>query len=136
VTRGTGVDTGAVVAGGLKLADGVSIPDDDLDDLQARVTVSREHAEDVRQRQIVVRVDDGPKMTLLFGQSFTVEVQPGTHRLRAHNTLFWKTIRFNVEAGEHLEFVVINRGGAATLAFLALIGAAPLYLTIQQRNLK
>ena len=131
----TGVDSGSYVAGG-EPADGIFAHDGDLDDLQARITVSRDHAADVRQRQIVVRVDNGPKATLLFGQSFTLEVRPGTHRLRAHNTLFWKTITFHVEAGEHLEFVVINRGGAATLAFLALIGAAPLYLTIERRNLQ
>src|SRR5690242_6586852 len=81
------------------------------EDLRTYVTISRNHQDDVRHRQVVVRLDDQPKALLLFGDSFTQQVQPGTHRLHAHNTLFWKTVKFTVEPGEHLEFVVINKAG-------------------------
>lgn len=104
-------------------------------DLRTYVTISRMHAKDVRHRQVVIRLDDQPRVMLLYGDSFTQEIQPGAHRLYANNTLFWKTIRFTVEAGEHLEFVVINRAGPLTLSLLALVGVAPLYLTIERRSL-
>jgi hypothetical protein len=107
---------------------------DARDELRTFVTVSRAHPSDVQQRQVVVRIDGGRPATLLFGDSFTLEVPPGTHRLRAHNTLVWKTVTFAVEPGEHLEFIVINRGPAWTYALLAILGAAPLFLTIERRS--
>jgi hypothetical protein len=105
------------------------------EELRTLVTVSRTDKSDAGERQIIVRLDDAPRKTLLFGHSFTTEIAPGIHRLRAHNSLFWKTIDFAVEAGEHLEFIVINRAGPAALAFLAAIGAAPLFLTVKRRSL-
>jgi hypothetical protein len=105
------------------------------EDLRTYVTISREHANDVGHRQVVVQLNREPRVELLFGDSFTQEIQPGSHRLYAHNTLFWKTIRFTAEPGEHLEFVVINRAGPLTLSLLAIAGVAPLYLTIERRSL-
>lgn len=110
-------------------------PADPLDNLRTYVTVSRRHLKDIGQRQVVARIDNRPPTTLLFGESFTQEVSPGAHRLRAHNTLVWKKIDFLVEPGEHVEFIVINRPGKVTLGFLALLGVAPLFLTIERRSL-
>ncbi len=105
------------------------------DEFRTAVTICRTHRLDIGIRHVVVRLDDGAKTTLLFGESFTLDVKPGSHRLRVHNTLFWKNIDFVVETGEHLEFMVINRGGAWTFGLLAWLGAAPLFLTVQQRSL-
>ena len=69
----------------------------------------------------------------MFGQVFSEELAPGEHRLRVHNTLFRKTIPFSIAADEHVEFDVINRAGKVTMSFLALMGAAPLYLTVERR---
>jgi len=99
----------------------------------ARVTISRTHDDDVRQRQVIVRIDDGPKSTLMFGDSVTIEVSPGTHQLRVHNTLVRKTETFTAEPGLWLEFVVINHPGRLTLGFLALVGAAPLFLRLERK---
>lgn len=103
-------------------------------DLRTFVTISRQHAQDVRQRQILVRVDDGPTATLMFGERVTLEVGPGAHVLRVNNTLFWKRVPFTLEAGEHLEYAVVNRAGRFTLSFLAVMGVAPLYLTVERRQ--
>ena len=65
----------------------------------------------------------------------TLEVQPGRHRIDVHNTLFWKHVTFHVEPGEHIEFMLINRGGRFTYPLVALMGVAPLYLTVKQRSL-
>jgi hypothetical protein len=102
-------------------------------DATGRITISRAHADDVRQRQVVVRIDDGPRSTLMFGDSVTLDAPAGTHHLRAHNTLVWKTERFTLEPGGHLAFEVINHPGRLTLGFLALIGAAPLFLRIERK---
>ena len=105
-------------------------------DLQTLVTLSRQENDDCGQRQIVVRIHGVSRAELLFGESVTVEVEPGMHRMWVHNTLFWKTIRFTVEPGEHLEFEVVNRAGPLTLGFLSVLGAGPLFLSVRRRSLQ
>lgn len=109
---------------------------DDLDDLRTVVTLSRDHPRDVGQRQVIVRLDDGPKLALLYGQSITAEVAPGQHLLRAHNTLFRKAIPFTIEPGEHLEFVLINSARFWTASMAAILGAAPLFLSVIRRSVR
>lgn len=111
-------------------------PDEGEQDLRALVTISRDHANDSQQRQVIARIDDSPSATLVYGDRVTVEVPPGSHVLRANNTLFWKRARFTIEAGEHLEFVLINRAGRMTLGLLAVMGVAPLFLDIERRNVR
>jgi hypothetical protein len=105
---------------------------DAVDDLRSFVTISRTHPSDVRDRQIYVRLD-GKQARLTFGEEFTDEVRPGAHHLRVHNTLMWKNIRFTLEPGEHLEFVLINSGRWWTWGVAGVLGAAPLFLTVQKR---
>jgi hypothetical protein len=99
---------------------------------RARITIARKRPEDVRDRQIVVSLDGEALATLLFGDSVTREVGPGEHRLRAHNTLFWKTLDFDLEPRQHARFVAINRAGFGTYSLLGLLGAGPLYLTFER----
>jgi len=105
-----------------------------MDDATARVTIARTADTDVGQRQVIVSVDSGPKATLLFGESATFDVPAGDHRLKANNTLIWKSVPFTAGPGEHVEFVITNRATRFTLGFLSLIGVAPLYLTIERRE--
>jgi hypothetical protein len=101
-------------------------------DRTAHVTVIRKHHRDVKERQIVVSLDGEPLATLLFGDSVTKDLAPGPHRLRAHNTLFWKTIDVNLQPGEHARFLAVNRAGFGTYSLLGLFGAGPLYLTFDR----
>ena len=101
---------------------------------RARVTISRTDGSDVQQRQIYARIDDGPSHTLIFGDSVTLDVPAGEHRLRANNTLFWKTVTFTAAAGQHIEFALINQAGVLGLGLLALLGVAPLTLAIERRD--
>lgn len=110
-------------------------PDEGLD-LKARVTFARDSPADVGQRQVIARVDRGTTSTLMFGDRLTIEVAPGAHVLHANNTLFWKRVRFSIEAGEHLQFQFVNRSGRLTLSFLALLGVAPLYLDIERTSIR
>jgi hypothetical protein len=102
-----------------------------MDPSSARITLTRRDRDDVRQRQIVASLDGEPLGTLLFGEAVTREIPPGTYRLRAHNTLFWKTRQVTLHAGEHVRFKVVNRAGPGTYALLGLFGAGPLYLTLE-----
>jgi hypothetical protein len=108
---------------------------DDIADLRCTVTISRDHASDCGQRQVFLRLDGGTRVALVFGESFTTELEPGRHRLRVHNTLVWKTIDFAIEAGEHLEFIVINSARWWTAGMAGLLGAAPLFLKVAKRSI-
>ncbi len=98
----------------------------------ARLTVERTSEKDVRQRQIVVSLDGSPFATLLHGESATRDIAPGHHRLRAHNTLVWKTVEFDIASGEALRFAAVNRAGPGTMALVALLGVGPLYVTLER----
>lgn len=102
--------------------------------VRTQVTLSRREATDVGQREIFARIDDGPTHRLRFGEAYTEEVAPGDHQLRANNTLFWKSATFTIAPGDHIEFALINRGGAIAIGLLALLGVAPLSLTIERRT--
>ena len=100
----------------------------------ARITVTRRHETDVRDRQIVVSVDGEPLGTLLYGQQATREIAPGPHRLKAHNTLFWRNLDVDLQPGEDARFIVINRAGSGTLSLLGILGVGPLYLTFERET--
>ena len=107
---------------------------------KATITIRRQAPNDVGYREIYVSLDDEkPERLLQYGQTLTLDVKPGPHRLKAHNTLFVKTIDFTVNVGEHATFTAINRAGFGTysaLAFLiGFLGAGPFYLTLTQDKL-
>lgn len=97
------------------------------------VTVERTAESDVRHRQVILSIDDEPFATLLFGQSATKPIAPGHHKLKAYNTLVWKTVEFDVAEGEHPKFQVINRPGRWTYLLVTLLGVGPIYLTIERQ---
>ena len=101
---------------------------------RARITVSRTSPQDVRVRQIYVSLDGRTAAELLYGQSFSMEVDPGAHRLRANNTLVWKTITCELEPDEHARFQVVNRPGFGTYLMLGLLGTGPIYLTFAREQ--
>ena len=84
----------------------------------SRVTLSRTETKDVQQRQIHARIDDGSRYTLMFGDVVPIDIAPGTHTLHANNSLFWKRVTFLVEAGQHVEFALINGTGKLALGLL------------------
>lgn len=116
----------------------------DLDDIvhtleagwTATVTVARRAANDVGYREIYVSVDGSSIGVLRHGEAITVDVSPGHHELRAHNTLFRRTVPFDVSVGEHAGFTAVNHAGRGTYSFLAVfigvLGAGPLYLSLER----
>ena len=103
-----------------------------MDSRPARLTVTRDSEDDVRQRQVVLTLDGQPLATLLFGESVTREIPAGSHRLRAHNTLVWKTGEFDAAPGEHVRFSTVNRAGFGSLALVALLGVGPMFVTLDR----
>jgi hypothetical protein len=97
----------------------------------ARLTVHRSSAEDARQRQVILSLDGSEIATLLYGQQTTRDIPAGHHRLRANNTLVWKTIEFDAAPGDDLHVKIVNRAAPGMLALVALLGAGPMYVTME-----
>lgn len=100
----------------------------------ACITVSRTSRDDVGFREVFVSVDGTQVAILAHGEQVTHELPAGPHRLRAHNTLFWKTHDIVLQPGEHARFTAINRAGWGTFGILMFLGAAPLYLTFERER--
>jgi len=100
--------------------------------MASRLTVSRNSPADVQQRQVIVRLDGEPFAILLFGQTLTREISPGSHRLRFDNTWVKKTVEFKAADGEEVNYNVINRAGRFTWWMVAVLGAGPMYLTVER----
>ena len=98
----------------------------------ANITVSRESHEDVGFREVFVQVDGRDVGMLRYGDSISHELPAGPHRIRAHNTLFWKTHDVVLQPGEHAKYVAANRAGWGTFGLLMFLGAAPVYLTFER----
>ena len=100
--------------------------------LPASVTVVRQHTDDIKQRQMIVWLDGERIATMMFGEEVTRDLEVGRHRLRVSNTLFWKTVEFDVKSGDQIRFEIVNRAGRITYPMLAFIGVGPLYVTVRR----
>jgi hypothetical protein len=95
------------------------------------LTVHRTSPEDVRDRQVIISVDGRRIGQLLFGQTLTCEIAPGRHRLRANNTLVWKTVEFIAIEGSQAHFTCINRPAPGMVYMIGVFGLAPLLVTLK-----
>ena len=76
---------------------------------QGTITIRRTSNEDAQQRQIIVKVDGESVGELFYGDTISMPVTAGHHRLRVDNTWNWKTVELDVAAGEHLKFQTMSR---------------------------
>ena len=98
----------------------------------ATITVTRQAPEDAGIREIYVSVDGEQIAILKNGEAVTHDLPAGPHRIRVHNTLFWKTQDLVLKPAEHARFKAANKTGWASFGFLMVLGAAPLYLMFER----
>ena len=100
--------------------------------MASRLTFSRTSPDDIKQRQVIVKLDGERVATLLYDQTVTREIPPGSHVLKFDNTWATKTIDFTIADGEEAKFNVINRAGRFTWWMVGVLGAGPIYLTVER----
>ena len=105
---------------------------------KATITIRRQSKEDVGYREIFIALDGAPLGILRHGDAITYETTPGAHRLKAHNTLFRRTLDFTLGIDEHARFMTVNRAGWGTYSVFAFwigfLGAGPFYLTLDRED--
>jgi hypothetical protein len=100
--------------------------------VESRVTISRTSPEDVKQRQIIVKLDGKRLGELMHGDEISRIVEPGRHRLQVDNTWNWKTVEFDATPGQHVRFQTVNRGGRFTWFLVGTLGVGPMYVHIER----
>ena len=98
---------------------------------ETRLTIHRTSDQDVKERQVIFSLDGNRITELLYGQTFTCEIPPGVHRLRAYNTLVWKTVEFLAPAGTHVHFTCINYAPRGMIYVLGIFGVGPLLVALK-----
>lgn len=100
--------------------------------LTARLRITRQNPRDAKQRQIFASLDGGSLGDMVYGEQIERAIAPGPHRMRVHNTLFWKTIEFDAAPGETVHFDTVNYAGKGFLNLVLIIGVAPLFLGVER----
>jgi hypothetical protein len=79
---------------------------------------------------------DGKRVVdeLMYGQTVTIPVTPGRHRLLVDNTWNSKTLDLDLAPGDHLKFQTISRAGRFTWFLVGTLGAGPMYVSIQPES--
>jgi hypothetical protein len=106
----------------------------EISETNGTITIRRKAPEDAQQRQIIVKLDGENVGELFYGDTISVPVTAGHHRLQVDNTWNWKTIELDVKAGEHLRFMTVSKAGRITWFLVSLFGAGPIYVSIKREE--
>ena len=69
-------------------------------------------------------LDEAPEEILRYGESFTRDLAPGRHRIKAHNTLSSDTLHVDLAPGQHLRIRCHNRIARGGLLMMMTTGFA------------
>ena len=98
----------------------------------ATVTVHRTSSEDMQERELYVSIDGGPNTILSFGDSVTISVAPGHHRIRVHNTMSRRHAEFDVGPGAEVRFSTANVRGKNFGILATFLGFGPMHTVLER----
>ena len=95
-----------------------------------QLEIVRNHPQDIQDRPVYLWVN-GEKWdgVLRYGKTFTRELPPGRHTVKAHNTLFGHTVEFDAAAGETVRFRCENGLTGGGMVMVLMMGVA--YLRVR-----
>ncbi len=100
--------------------------------MESQITVARTSPLDIRDRQVIVKLNGEEFATLMYGQTATGAVEPGRYQMRLDNTWNKTTVEFDLAPGEHARFLTINRMGRFTWFIAAFFGIGPIYVSVER----
>jgi hypothetical protein len=100
----------------------------------AHLVITRNHPEDIQDRPIYLWID-GQKWdgVLKYGKTFTRDLAPGLHTVKANNTLFSHTVQFDAGHGETIRFRCENGLTGGGMVMVLMMGVA--YLRVRLTRL-
>jgi hypothetical protein len=100
----------------------------------AQLVIVRDHPEDIQDRPVYLWID-GEKWdgVLKFGKTFTRELAPGHHKVKANNTLFSNTVEFDAAPGETIRYRCENGLSPGGIVMTLFMGVA--YLKVRLTRL-
>lgn len=99
----------------------------------AKLEIVRDHPQDVQDRPVYLWID-GAKTDrpLRYGKTFTRELAPGHHTVKAHNTLFGETVEFDAAPGETIRYRCENGLSPGGIVMTLFMGVA--YLKVRLKR--
>jgi hypothetical protein len=101
--------------------------------MTARISITRDHPEDVQDRVVKLWVDGESWDNLPYGRTRTRDVAPGRHVVKAHNTLFGTTLEFDAAPGEEVRLSCVNGLTGGGKLMVLMLGVA--YLRVRLTRL-
>lgn len=101
--------------------------------MPATITVNRNSPDDAQQREINIYLDGEPIAELLFGQTISQEIAPGTHTILVDNTWNKQTSEFTVAENEKISFLALNTSGRFAQFLLGIFGAGPMRVSLTRQ---
>jgi hypothetical protein len=100
----------------------------------AQLVIVRNHPEDIQDRPVYLWVD-GEKWDgiLRYGKTFTRDLAPGHHKVKANNTLFSHTVEFDAAPAETIKFRCENGLTGGGMVMVLMMGVA--YLRVRLKRL-
>ena len=100
----------------------------------ARLSITRDHPQDVQDRPVYLWID-GEKWegVLRYGATFTRDLAPGPHTVKAHNTLFSHSVQFDAGSGETVRYRCENGLTGGGMVMVLMMGVA--YLRVRLTRL-
>lgn len=97
------------------------------------LVLDRTATDDIKMRDLYVRIDDGPELTLQYGETTTQPIASGEHRISVTNRLYSQTERFTVQPNETVRYATINVPKGGVLNALAVITGSVMYRPVLRR---
>ena len=96
----------------------------------AELVITRDHPQDIQDRPVYLWID-GQKWdgVLRYGKTFTRELEPGPHTVKASNTLFSTTEEFDAVAGGTVRYRCENGLTGGGMVMVLMMGVA--YLKVK-----
>jgi len=100
--------------------------------MTARLTITRDHPNDVPDRPIRLWVDGERWENLRYGRVQTRDIEPGRHLLEVHNTLFGARLEFEAAPGEIVRVRSFNGLTGGGKLMVLLLGGAYLRVRLER----
>lgn len=89
---------------------------------KATLTVARDSARDLKFRGIDILLDGQFVGDLTYGNSLSIEIEPGVHNLTATNRLKSKSVEFDARPGETVMYQTVGIALGGIWAMMAMLG--------------